>query len=577
MSQTIQTMELLTVITVPVIITLQQLLVGYYSEVPVFFKLEWITLALCMLYIWICASSISIEDSNLKENEESNNENPNRSKTMEKSIPKSDPAMGCSSKLSTCMTINLNDLQWRKSRDQGYWCTLLLPFVMITDGLYDKSVLNTLHISFINNILMYKILSHLKVETLSLKSIGLFTLIQQQGFLFGLDTMETLLVFIIFVVFQYSCVKLPQLLPLSFTSGENEVITQSAAIYLISVVYKLSKFDPTTYTIPRKLDEDQEIFFFTNLAVIGGAIVAVTSYLLGKWMKKFTLAFYPLLFTLIAIVTILLGYMMQQNPLMWLLRYLTDETHRQLLFLYWAVCSAVSAIIATVCYNFAKNKGSTIIRKYFHILAIIVFTPGILVDSKMLSVATSCVLVVVIVLECIRIIRVWPFGDAIHNAFQVFVDEKDGGIVILTHIYLLIGCAVPLWLSQKLQSEPPIALFSGIISIGIGDTTASIFGTKFGKTKWPNSKKSVEGTVAAIVLQGIFVIILLHSGWISFGNTTQILGDTLMPLLPNGALWIYRYLVVTIAIISTSLLEAFTSQIDNLVLPIFMYTILRCI
>ena len=42
--------------------------------------------------------------------------------------------------------------------------------------------------------------------------------------------------------------------------------------------------------------------------------------------------------------------------------------------------------------------------------------------------------------------RIGPFGESIHSALEVFLDEKDSGPLILTHVYLLLGFAVPLWL-----------------------------------------------------------------------------------------------------------------------------------
>jgi len=42
--------------------------------------------------------------------------------------------------------------------------------------------------------------------------------------------------------------------------------------------------------------------------------------------------------------------------------------------------------------------------------------------------------------------RIGPFGEPIHSALQVFLDEKDSGPLILTHVYLLLGFAVPLWI-----------------------------------------------------------------------------------------------------------------------------------
>lgn len=42
--------------------------------------------------------------------------------------------------------------------------------------------------------------------------------------------------------------------------------------------------------------------------------------------------------------------------------------------------------------------------------------------------------------------RIGPFGEPIHSALEVFLDEKDSGPLILTHVYLLLGFAVPLWI-----------------------------------------------------------------------------------------------------------------------------------
>ena len=53
-----------------------------------------------------------------------------------------------------------------------------------------------------------------------------------------------------------------------------------------------------------------------------------------------------------------------------------------------------------------------------------------------------------------RLLRVQPFGEAIHSAFQVFLDAKDAGSLVLTHIYLLLGCSIPLWLYPKKYGTP---------------------------------------------------------------------------------------------------------------------------
>jgi len=50
--------------------------------------------------------------------------------------------------------------------------------------------------------------------------------------------------------------------------------------------------------------------------------------------------------------------------------------------------------------------------------------------------------------EYVRYFALWPFGASVHIFLSEFLDEKDKGSAILSHFYLLIGCAGPLWLER---------------------------------------------------------------------------------------------------------------------------------
>ncbi len=93
---------------------------------------------------------------------------------------------------------------------------------------------------------------------------------------------------------------------------------------------------------------------------------------------------------------------------------------------------------------------------------------------------------------------------------------------------------------------------SGVLSVGVGDSAASVIGSKVGRTKFPDSEKSVEGTAAAAASQLLFLWALQRAG-----------------LIPTQD-WTYLYMPVFIV----SLVEALTVQVDNLVLPIVLYVLL---
>ena len=57
-----------------------------------------------------------------------------------------------------------------------------------------------------------------------------------------------------------------------------------------------------------------------------------------------------------------------------------------------------------------------------------------------------------------------------------FVDERDGGAMFVTHIFLLVGCGIPVFLSNGLGTQT--GAMAGILSIGVGDAVASIMGSR---------------------------------------------------------------------------------------------------
>lgn len=152
----------------------------------------------------------------------------------------------------------------------------------------------------------------------------------------------------------------------------------------------------------------------------------------------------------------------------------------------------IGLTVVAVYWQINRNEQSnTRTRKIFHFLIVFVFLPGLIFQCTLLFVASGIALALLIVLETMRIIKLSPVHQVLEEAVKCFIDEKDAGAVALTPIYLLVGCSLPIWihpcpcdLTDSAGFEL-IPLLAGVISVGIGDTAASIIGSKYGRFKWP--------------------------------------------------------------------------------------------
>lgn len=245
----------------------------------------------------------------------------------------------------------------------------------------------------------------------------------------------------------------------------------------------------------------------------------------------------------------------------------------------WAIILVITIVFTTFYTIAVKSKANTITRKIFHLFISIVYLIGLKNDINFLSFSSASVLAVFIVIEVrlfkisfnyfqntnqlillqqiIRIRRIPPLSDGIESAFNLFRDEKDSGLLTLTHIYLLIGFSLPIWLSPSFRSENTLAMTSGLITLGFGDSAASIGGSLFGRHYWKNSKKTYEGTICAFLAQVIGSV------------------SSLAYISPEITLNSYLIFMITFVSIITTLIEANIKQIDNLVLPLYHYILIK--
>ncbi|CAL5432181.1 unnamed protein product [Camellia sinensis] len=244
------------------------------------------------------------------------------------------------------------------------------------------------------------------------------------------------------------------------------------------------------------------------------------------------------------------------HPLLWVINFVFSEPHKRLsLCIYWValICVSVQRF-----YNISKNSKieRILLRKYYHLMAVLMFLPALIFQPKFLDLAFGAALAVFLVLEIVRVWRIQPLGPLVHQFMNAFTDHRDSDLLIVSHFSLLLGCALPIWMSSGFNDRP-LAPFAGILSLGIGDTMASMVGHKYGVLRWSKTgKKTVEGTAAGI---------------------TSVLAacSVLLPLLATtGYIFTQHWFSLLIAVIVSGLLEAYTAQLDNAFIPLVFYSLL---
>ena len=233
-----------------------------------------------------------------------------------------------------------------------------------------------------------------------------------------------------------------------------------------------------------------------------------------------------------------------------------------------------------------------------------------------------------------RVRGIEPVTSALNFCYQKFIDAKElDSPLILSHVYLLLGMSMPLvflspgsgvvedhyceyiknngLVSEKLFESSYVSFlkysedffgtqccfydmlttnyawknytliyFSGILSVGIGDSFASIFGIMYGKTKWPSSNKTIVGTIAGISSQILAIAFMLYVGLLKDPHDSQNIATSFNQEGTSHIYFILQFthlsrfvywLGIVLTIIVVSLVEAFTDQVDNIVLPVMTF------
>ncbi|XP_045500944.1 dolichol kinase [Colias croceus] len=450
------------------------------------------------------------------------------------------------------ITLNLRDggIETRPAKSNGLWCQFILPSVLI---LY--CILEDVPIVYkISTCLSLGLVAYccLFVLFLSLSSLVvrepvyggcvaasfISTLFMygalKQDLLLSLSASATTVLSFVWLL-RHSLINLPK----TFTIGEAVIVVQSVVLFVVisilHIILGLSR-------------EDEEMYFIhvSVLVVLLGVVLMITGlYLLRKELR--TIKSLLIIIALGAMfVLVLLHILIGSDFMKQAIKLVFFTGKRKEIITFWLILVLIS-ICALMIRTKLAVKATTVTRKTFHILASLVFLSGILFDVRLMLFAAGIVLALIIFVEALRKSEIEPISSALQSAFLVYSDEKDCGSLAMTPLYLYIGLACPLILVPSHSPHNTLELLSGVLSIGVGDTAASWFGSRFGFNKWPDSSRTMEGT--------------------AFNILSQI--GTVYTLILFDLLHTRNALLRTVIVASIGgFVEAKTEQVDNLVLPL---------
>lgn len=218
-------------------------------------------------------------------------------------------------------------------------------------------------------------------------------------------------------------------------------------------------------------------------------------------------------------------------------------------------------------------------RKVFHGMMVMMFLPATFVDPCFVALAFGLILAIFLLLDLFRASQLPPLSKPLTDFLAPYVDGRDyRGPVIVSPIFLLVGCAIPLWLSlaavERIGRGPwdgwevshrELSMVSGIICVGMGDAAASLIGRRFGRRRWCwSGGKSLEGSLAFAL--AVVLGIVVARTWLLLGGWVGDCGDGWGLTLGKAA----------IAATGASLTESvLTGGNDNVIVPVVLWLLVR--
>ncbi|KDO28265.1 hypothetical protein SPRG_06315 [Saprolegnia parasitica CBS 223.65] len=344
-------------------------------------------------------------------------------------------------------------------------------------------------------------------------------------------------------------------LPRSFTFGEAMVLSQGMSLVVVdSVFYTLQSMALFDAGIP--IHEPTTIVI--QLVLVSGVALGV---LCTPLFRRYgapspqkpspplplrpTLLFGGLVAAVGVVFLVWSSFLLRESILHWLFARISTPSALRVLAC-WAL---LLGVVVPLCPWIASTLGlrQIVARKLYHFLAVALFLPASLLDMDLLRLSYAIAIGLFFILECVRALSVPPMGRPIAAFMRAYLDHRDDGRIVLSHTYLLLGCALPSWLCPTASTV--LLANTGVLALGIGDAMGAVVGSSVGRTKVCGTK-TLEGSVAVFISMVLFAYAAVPSAhpW----ATPVFLGFL-------WSTWL------------TTALEAVTCQIDNLVLPLFYF------
>lgn len=219
----------------------------------------------------------------------------------------------------------------------------------------------------------------------------------------------------------------------------------------------------------------------------------------------------------------------RREPILWVVMFVSKRNE-------WGLVSAwiiVMAVIIAVARPGKGNVEKAVARKFYHMVAALVFGVGLAKDIDLVRLGAVVGLGLLSLGEAGRVTGYGKVSRFVTDMGKRLVDERDSGAIAVTHMYLLLGCAVPIWMADGAISH------AGIVSVCVQDAVAAAIGKRLGTQNWGRRGRTLEGSFAGFVAATVTMILCGEASLIS----------------------------ASLAAAATAVVEAYTEQIDNWVVP----------